>query len=608
MDRNFTCRALGDIVKDSNGNPYTCLQTDVLTSAQISIIKNTIVPEAYARLQGFLSVLEPVQGTMVFPSGSCYPYANQTSAIPTNYTTVGVTGYDLVVFVTGRPVPPACVTTPSSPCNPTAYEVIAFAGECIVDTNTSRTVAGYMNFNPGLLPTTAAAVTDATYSTTVHELTHVLGFTSSKMYEFFDPSTRSVRPYSWVVANSPVNAAWQVVVTPNVVSEVRAHFGCGNLTGALLEYAGSGSTAGSHWERLAFYNEYMTGQTNYAASVSRITLALLNDMGWYSANMSKADPLLWGYQQGCPMATGLCTGLPLGGAYRCTDPNLMRCNADRTAKAHCMVPTTPALLTGMCSFVQGWSNGYCNVLNNDPPMLVSDHSGEVFGESSRCYDSTLTTDSLSADPSQGCYATVCAGPTRLKLQVDGWHYNCPVTSPASTLTPLGYNGKITCPTDYLLCLNITNDVFWPEITGVSPARPQPGDVVTITGTGFTAGASITIIDTCSNPQFASSTSYSCTLPGWSVFEDPTKFKNGVNILMKDSQGRTAVLQSAFDIPAQTQITTALQWIRAYPLYTGLIAAAIFILLVVLIVAFCCWCCKGKKKVGSSDHRAATADW
>ena len=51
--------------------------------------------------------------------------------------------------------------------------------------------------------------------------------------------------------------------------------------GVELENDGGSGSAGSHWERVALYDEYMTAQLMPEMKVSKFTLSLLQDSGWY---------------------------------------------------------------------------------------------------------------------------------------------------------------------------------------------------------------------------------------------------------------------------------------------------------------------------------------
>jgi Leishmanolysin. len=50
----------------------------------------------------------------------------------------------------------------------------------------------------------------------------------------------------------------------------------------------------------------MTGTHTQNPVYSRLTLALMEDTGWYSANYSMAQPLAWGRNLGCEFVTRSC--------------------------------------------------------------------------------------------------------------------------------------------------------------------------------------------------------------------------------------------------------------------------------------------------------------
>ena len=50
----------------------------------------------------------------------------------------------------------------------------------------------------------------------------------------------------------------------------------------------------------------MTGTYTQNPLVSRITLALMEDTGWYSADYSQAQPLIWGKGLGCDFVLNSC--------------------------------------------------------------------------------------------------------------------------------------------------------------------------------------------------------------------------------------------------------------------------------------------------------------
>ena len=139
-----------------------------------------------------------------------------------------------------------------------------------------------------------------------------------------------------------ISARFQVVVTPRVREEVRKHYNCNKLSGAELEDQGEEGTALTHWEKRLFevrklnhtnhlyfrimfhyynnkqnthtfhlhfscyQNEAMTGTHTQNPIYSRITMALMEDTGWYMPNYELADDLKWGRGLGCDFALQSC--------------------------------------------------------------------------------------------------------------------------------------------------------------------------------------------------------------------------------------------------------------------------------------------------------------
>lgn len=99
---------------------------------------------------------------------------------------------------------------------------------------------------------------------------------------------------SCVVSNTIMSFFPSIQVTPNVVREARNYFNCSQLEGAELEDQGEDGTVLTHWEKRVFENEAMTGTHTQNPIISRISLALMEDTGWYTANYSQAGEMSWG--------------------------------------------------------------------------------------------------------------------------------------------------------------------------------------------------------------------------------------------------------------------------------------------------------------------------
>lgn len=82
-------------------------------------------------------------------------------------------------------------------------------------------------------------------------------------------------------------------------------------------------------------NEIMTGSVDTRSVVSRMTLALLEDSGWYRANYSMAEHLDWGQNQGTEFVISPCNSWK--GAYHCNTTQLSGCTYNREAEGYCPI-------------------------------------------------------------------------------------------------------------------------------------------------------------------------------------------------------------------------------------------------------------------------------
>lgn len=70
-----------------------------------------------------------------------------------------------------------------------------------------------------------------------------------QIHQWSNDTIRRVRRPGWSVRGGTVTRAVDVMVTPRVAQEARAHFNCPQLEGAELEDQGGEGTALTHWEK-----------------------------------------------------------------------------------------------------------------------------------------------------------------------------------------------------------------------------------------------------------------------------------------------------------------------------------------------------------------------
>ncbi|GKA76124.1 EGF-like, conserved site-containing protein [Tanacetum coccineum] len=247
----------------------------------------------------------------------------------------GVADADLVLLVTTRP---------------TTGNTLAWAVACERD-QWGRAIAGHVNVAPRHLTAEQETLLSATL---IHEVMHVLGFDAHAFTHFRDERKRRRSQVTEQAIDEKLGRTVTRVVLPRVVMHSRHHYGTysENFTGLELEDGGGRGTSGSHWEKRLLMNEIMTGSVDTRSVVSKMTLALLEDSGWYQANYSMADHLDWGRNQGtdfvtapcnqwkgeliCPEFHELCSADPILTSGQC--PNSCNSNGDCVdGKCHCFI-------------------------------------------------------------------------------------------------------------------------------------------------------------------------------------------------------------------------------------------------------------------------------
>ncbi|XP_045207498.1 leishmanolysin-like peptidase isoform X1 [Mercenaria mercenaria] len=215
-------------------------------------------------------------------------------------------------------------------------KTVAFAAHCQQEQQYDRPVAGYFSICPKSVSTSIHKHEELLY-TIKHEILHALGFTAglyafyrdrlgrplternrltgkplvfdknAGMYMWSDRVVKQYSRYAWKLKGQTIEKKVNMIITPNVVREVRNHFNCASLEGGELEdQGGINGTAITHWEKRVFENEFMTGTYTQNPVISRISLALMEDTGWYSVKYGNAKTLEWGKNLGCDFATRSC--------------------------------------------------------------------------------------------------------------------------------------------------------------------------------------------------------------------------------------------------------------------------------------------------------------
>ena len=133
-------------------------------------------------------------------------------------------------------------------------------------------------------------------STLIHEFTHILGFLGL-FFNLFNMTTTKEDKYG--IKRTYINS-------PKVVEAARKYFNCCELDGVELEDYGGNGTASSHWESRILLGDYMNGVFYPEKVISDITLALLEDLGYYKAYYYTGGLMSYGKNKGCEFVHDKC--------------------------------------------------------------------------------------------------------------------------------------------------------------------------------------------------------------------------------------------------------------------------------------------------------------
>ncbi|KAK7199518.1 major surface protease gp63 [Novymonas esmeraldas] len=433
-DSSRYCTEAGQLRPDFTGNTVICRPDDVLTDSKKQTLLEFLIPSAVRLHEERLSVQRErgniVVDRLVYQDADCRQFS-----IPAAHMREGVANADFVLYVAA---------------GPTVGTTSAWALTCQNFIN-GRPSVGVANVSPKYI-----AADQQRIRVIAHEILHALGFNfpvfkEQGMVDYVD----SLRGKSNVPAlNSPL-----------VVAKARAHFGCSSQTFLELEDMGGKGTALSHWKQRSMKDDLMAG-TTVAGIYSAITIAAMEDTGFYKGNYAMAEPMMYGRNAGCELVTDKCVvkgvsqfpGMFCGSAKR----KRLVCTSDRLGVGDCNLvdydsPLPPQFqyfadtaLGGAdvkmdyCPFVKSFSNTKCSF---DGREL----KGSVYGAMSRCFDAPAGfVDSGRSSAQHGLCAKVhCCTTTTYSVKVRGatTYTRCPpgTTLTLSLLSPTFSSGYITCP-------------------------------------------------------------------------------------------------------------------------------------------------------------------
>ncbi|CAD2219403.1 Leishmanolysin, putative [Angomonas deanei] len=277
------CTSATQSVTDLYGDSIACTVANILTDEKRKIITEYLLPKATALLATKLNAL-PVGnlGVTAEELGGCSPFYTASGDIAAK------TDHDFIMLVSASPEP---------------VGIAASALSCVMDGG--RRVVGIINIAPSTAERSVQAV-----RVIFHEFLHALGFGDGGRIKTTIRGVPNVDALSGQA----------------VLKYAKDHYACSSLQA--LE-----TNKGIHWMgRTSLYDVMYTSSTP-VKFISHMTLAAMEDTGYYLPNYAQAETLPFGYHAGCSFLNEACIA---GGKtefpqFFAVSAGVTRCTADFSA-------------------------------------------------------------------------------------------------------------------------------------------------------------------------------------------------------------------------------------------------------------------------------------
>ena len=298
-----------------------------------------------------------------------------------------------------------------------------------------------------------------------HELTHVIGF-----HPFY------FTVFNFLYTQKIDGITKSYIKSPKVLEKAKIHFGCDSIKGIQLENQGETGTQGSHWEMRYMLGDFMVGEDYSEVVISDITLAFLEDTGFYKVNYYTGGLFRYGKNQGCAFLNKKClynkgesTSFP---NEFCTNSRQAFCGSSHIAKGDCYIVTYKNPLNDIYRYYQDKHKGgktnvdYCPVsfiFETDSQYFYPQNCkygkaeysnyGEIIGDNSMCFESSLL---LNNNKKSICYKMSCDKENKqIKINIGSTTVICPGNTTVLN-NPSGLTGTINCPDYNMIC---TSDIW-----------------------------------------------------------------------------------------------------------------------------------------------------
>ena len=325
----------------------------------------------------------------------------------------------------------------------------------------------------------------------LHELTHILFFD----YRLFEMNKNiKIDEGNEVILNQPRI----LISSPKMLSMAKRHFGCDKIKGIELENQDYDwldtktridnidtpmDIYSNHWESRIMLTDYMTAVKYDEIVISEITLALLEDSGFYKVNYYTGGLFRYGKNQGCEFLNSYCVygDVSLHENEFCITEGTTMCTPGRTHRGMCGLTSYPTNFENYYRYFTDSRRGghlpqadYCPVAKTNSSISrtyyyqghceygeIEDYPlnlGYSMTNKSICVLSSLTPKN---DPTLKdypcnfralCFRVECyknKDEKVLRIYIGNNVVTCPTSGGQQTLD--GYFGYILCPDYNLVC-------------------------------------------------------------------------------------------------------------------------------------------------------------
>ena len=281
---------------------------------------------------------------------------------------------------------------------------LAYAATCSIKKSDNRPVTGMIMINERNLKFEKEDIDDL-YATLLHESMHIFAISPILFDTYLTklPKTNIIQKRNSNIGNRYVKK----LITPKLIKAAQEHFNCNKIDGVFLENEGSNASAGAHFEKVYFGNELMTSQKTGFSILSKMTLALLEDSGWYQIDFGKTEELFWGRGKGCAFMEAMCD---IEFEEYCVVEHERNCSIEYRGKTFCAKTNF-----GDKCFTNEYSKYYmCDNRHSFKKTALYEEVG-AFSRCLKVYSQNRNTS--------GCYVTKC-NLGKIEVSVNGKIYYC----------------------------------------------------------------------------------------------------------------------------------------------------------------------------------------